>query len=90
MANVNIRIEDKLRDEVHEYFSSVGITPSEAIRGLYEYVKTRRKMPFRQEILSDEDAELLALARARAEKPPSSRRRISLDEFENLQPRNRR
>lgn len=55
MANLNIRLDDKLKDEVHAYFASIGITPTEAVRGLYEYVMAAKKMPFKRKYMSDED-----------------------------------
>lgn len=63
MANLNIRIDDNVKDEVHAYFSSIGITPSEAVRGLYDYIKATKKMPFSKKYLSEEDEHLLKLVK---------------------------
>lgn len=63
MANINIRIDDNVKDEVHAYFSSIGIKPSDAIRGFYEYIQATRKMPFSKKYLSNEDEYLLNMVR---------------------------
>lgn len=78
MSTVNIRIDDKLKDEVHGYFEQAGIKPSDAVRGLYEYVRTHRALPFRNEILSDEDFQLLQEARNRVN-DGATRIRVDLD-----------
>lgn len=68
MANqLSLRMDDKLRDEVHAQLKEMGIKPSEAVRSFYEYIKNEKKLPFRHEILSHEDAELLRLARSALE-----------------------
>ncbi|MCS4378928.1 type II toxin-antitoxin system RelB/DinJ family antitoxin, partial [Klebsiella quasipneumoniae] len=37
----------------------MGVTPSEALRLMLEYIADNERLPFKQTLLSDEDAELV-------------------------------
>lgn len=47
----------------------MGITPSEALRLMLEYVADNERLPFRQTLLSDEDADLVEIVRERLRDP---------------------
>lgn len=65
MANLNIRVDDTIKQNAFHAFETMGISPSDAIRAFLTYVAETGKMPIRQVVISDEDAELLAIAKQR-------------------------
>ena len=69
MANLNIRIDDHIKQQAFANFATLGISPSDAIRNFLTYVADTGKMPIRQVIVSDEDAELIAIVKQRLAEP---------------------
>lgn len=69
MANLNIRIDDNIKQQAFLAFDNLGMTPSEAIRSFLAYVANTGKMPIKQIIISDEDAELYELIQKRLNEP---------------------
>ncbi len=57
----------------------MGITPSEALCLMLEYVADNERLPFRQTLLSDEDADLVEIVRERLRDPKPVR--VKLDEL---------
>lgn len=47
MANLNVRMDDDLKDTVHALFEDLGMTPTMAIRDFYEYVRQNKKLPWK-------------------------------------------
>ncbi|MBE0980359.1 type II toxin-antitoxin system antitoxin RelB, partial [Escherichia coli] len=47
----------------------MGVTPSEALRLMLEYIADNERLPFKQTLLSDEDAELVEIVKERLRKP---------------------
>lgn len=56
------------------------MTPSELVRQTLQYVAYHKKLPFKTVVLTDEDSELLALAKERLDNP-APRIKVSLDEL---------
>lgn len=65
MSNLNIRIDDAVKQQAFVVFDNLGISPSDAIRSFLAYVAETGKMPIKQVIVSDEEAELYALVKKR-------------------------
>lgn len=56
-----------------------GVTPSEALRLMLEYIADNERLPFKQTLLSDEDAELVEIVKERLRNPKPVR--VTLDEL---------
>lgn len=69
MANLNIRIDDNVKQQAFLAFDNLGISPSDAIRTFLAYVADTGKMPIKQIIVSDEDAELYNIVKKRLNEP---------------------
>lgn len=54
-------------------------TPSEALRLMLEYIADNERLPFKQTLLSDEDAELVEIVKERLCNPKPVR--VTLDEL---------
>jgi RHH-type rel operon transcriptional repressor/antitoxin RelB len=57
----------------------MGATPSEALRLMLEYIADNERLPFKQTLLSDEDAELVEIVKERLCNPKPVR--VTLDEL---------
>lgn len=57
----------------------MGVTPSEALRLMLEYIADNERLPFKQTLLSDEDAELVEIVKERLCNPKPVR--VTLDEL---------
>lgn len=79
MATINIRIDDALKARSYAALEKLGITPSDLLRDTLQYVADEGRLPFRQVLLSDDDAELLEEARKRLQHPDPVR--VTLDEL---------
>lgn len=80
MATINIRIDDKLKEDAFAVLQELGISPSELLRQTLGYVVTHRKVPFSQVSMTDEDLELMQLAKERLANP-APRIRVTLDDL---------
>lgn len=80
MSNLNIRIDDSIKQQAFIVFNDLGISPSDAIRSFLTYVAETGKMPIKQVIVSDEDAELYELVKKRLSEPEKIRE-TTLDEL---------
>ncbi|WP_273383360.1 type II toxin-antitoxin system RelB/DinJ family antitoxin [Actinobacillus porcinus] len=69
MATLNIRIDDVVKQQAFAAFENLGVSPSDAIRAFLGYVAETGKMPIKQIIVSDEDADLYALVKKRLNEP---------------------
>ncbi|QNS16103.1 type II toxin-antitoxin system RelB/DinJ family antitoxin [Mannheimia bovis] len=69
MANLNIRVDDNVKQQAFLAFDNLGISPSDAIRTFLAYVADTGKMPIKQIIVSDEDAELYNIVKKRLNEP---------------------
>lgn len=80
MANIVARVDDDLKAQSFLALQELGVTPSELIRQTLQYVAYHKKLPFKTVVLTDEDSELLALAKERLDNP-APRIKVSLDEL---------
>lgn len=80
MANLNIRIDDTVKQQAFLAFENLGMSPSDAIRTFLAYVAETGKMPIKQMIVSEEEAELYALVKKRLNEPEKIRN-TTLDEL---------
>ena len=79
MATINLRIDDELKARAFEELKKLGVTPSELLRQTLQYVADSGELPFKNVLLTEEDAELLAIARERLREP--QRVKVSLDDL---------
>ncbi|WP_437891645.1 type II toxin-antitoxin system antitoxin RelB [Phytobacter sp. V91] len=79
MGSINLRIDDELKARAYAALEKMGVTPSEALRLMLEYIADNERLPFKQTLLSDEDAELVEIVRERLRNPKPVR--ITLDEL---------
>ena len=45
MATLNVRLDDKLKNEAYAVLEKLNITPTEAVRLLFQYVAENGRMP---------------------------------------------
>ncbi|QLB44817.1 type II toxin-antitoxin system RelB/DinJ family antitoxin [Mannheimia pernigra] len=69
MATLNVRLDDKLKQQAYAVLADLNISPSEAIRLYFQYITDNRRLPVKQVVLDDEDAELIRIAKHRLENP---------------------
>lgn len=69
MANLNIRIDDNIKQQAFLAFDNLGLSPSDAIRAFLAYVADTGKMPIKQIVVSEDEAELYALVKQRLNEP---------------------
>jgi addiction module RelB/DinJ family antitoxin len=46
LTQINIRLEETLKNEVHSTFETLGISPSQAVNAFYQYVRDNGTLPF--------------------------------------------
>lgn len=80
MGNITIRIDDELKARSYAALDKLGVTPSELLRQTLEYVAQSGKLPFRQVLLSHEDADLIEVVRERLANPQPGVK-VSLDDL---------
>lgn len=69
MANLNIRVDDVIKQQAFAAFDNLGVSPSDAIRLFLAYVADTGRMPIKQIIVSDEDADLYDVIKKRLNEP---------------------
>lgn len=79
MGSINLRIDDELKARSYAALEKMGATPSEALRLMLEYIADNERLPFKQTLLSDEDAELVEIVKERLRNPKPVR--VTLDEL---------
>lgn len=80
MATLNIRLDDELKQEAYAALQKMNLTPSEAVRLLFQYVAQNNKFPIQTVLVNDEDLELLETVRYRLAHPEKGIK-VSLDEL---------
>lgn len=80
MATMNIRIDDDLKARSGAALEALGVTTSEAVRLVLEYVAQNNRLPVQVALLADEDADIIELARARLANS-GKRIRVKLDDL---------
>ncbi|MBL6985328.1 MAG: type II toxin-antitoxin system RelB/DinJ family antitoxin [Candidatus Thioglobus sp.] len=79
MGTINIRIDDELKARSFASLEKLDITPSELLRQTLEYVAQNGKLPFKPVLMTDEDAELIAIVKERLKNPQVLK--VSLDDL---------
>jgi len=80
MGTINLRIDDDLKARAYAVLDKLGVTPSELLRQTLEYVASQERLPFRTTVVTDDEAELLAIVRARLANPQKGIK-VSLDDL---------
>lgn len=58
MASFNIRIDDALKEKSFTALEKIGVSQSDAVRQLLQYVTDNGKLPIKTVVVSEEDADL--------------------------------
>ncbi|MBK0079412.1 type II toxin-antitoxin system RelB/DinJ family antitoxin [Kosakonia cowanii] len=69
MATLNVRLDDKLKEEAWKVLEKLDITPTEAVRLLFQYVAENGRMPVKTVTVSEDEAALLKVVRERLANP---------------------
>lgn len=80
MATLNVRLDDKLKTEAYAVLEKLNITPTEAVRLLFQYVAENGRMPVKTVTVSDSEDELLRTVRQRLADPQQGIK-VSLDDL---------
>lgn len=80
MATINVRLDDKLKNEAYAVLEKLNITPTEAVRLLFQYVAENGRMPVKMVTLSDNEEALLQTVRERLANPQKGVK-VRLDEL---------
>lgn len=78
MATLNVRLDDKLKNEAYAVLEKLNITPTEAVR-LLQYVAENGRMPVKTLTVSDSEEALLRTVRERLANPQETIK-VRLDE----------
>ncbi|WP_039055569.1 type II toxin-antitoxin system RelB/DinJ family antitoxin [Enterobacter sp. Bisph1] len=80
MATLNVRLDDKLKEEAYSVLQKLDITPTEAVRLLFQYVAENGRMPLKTVTVSDDEEALLRIVRERLANPQKGIR-VKLDDL---------
>lgn len=81
MATVNFRIDDNLKEKSYAVMHQLGVTPTDIFKNVLQYIAETGKLPVKTVVVSDEDAELLALVKKRLNDPRDMFEEITLDDL---------
>ncbi|HGE4504408.1 TPA: type II toxin-antitoxin system RelB/DinJ family antitoxin [Escherichia coli] len=74
------RLDDKLKNEAYAVLEKLNITPTEAVRLLFQYVAENGRMPVKTLTVSDSEEALLRTVRERLANPQEAIK-VRLDEL---------
>ena len=80
MATLNVRLDDKLKNEAYAVLDKLNMTPTEAVRLLFQYVAENGRMPVKMVTISDSEEALLQTVRERLANPQKGIK-VQLDEL---------
>ncbi|MCW7021564.1 type II toxin-antitoxin system RelB/DinJ family antitoxin [Escherichia coli] len=80
MDTLNVRLDDKLKNEAYAVLEKLNITPTEAVRLLFQYVAENGRMPVKTLTVSDSEEALLRTVRERLVNPQEAIK-VRLDEL---------
>ena len=80
MATLNVRLDDKLKNEAYAVLEKLNITPTEAVRLLFQYVAETGRMPEKTVTISDGEDTLIQTVRERLANPQKGIK-VSLDDL---------
>lgn len=69
MATLNVRLDDNLKQQAYAVLADLNISPSEAIRLYFQYITDNRRLPIKQAVITEEEDELIRIARQRIANP---------------------
>ncbi|HGI7032732.1 TPA: type II toxin-antitoxin system RelB/DinJ family antitoxin [Klebsiella aerogenes] len=81
MATVNFRVDENLKTQSYAVLKEQGVSPTDLFTSVLEYIANTGKLPVQKVILTDEDAELLEIARKRLSSPKEMFEEITLDDL---------
>lgn len=79
MASINVRVDDDLKARAYRELERLGVTPSELMRQVLQYVAERGQLPFKPVLMTEDDEALLATVRERLAAP--QRVTVSIDDL---------
>lgn len=80
MSTVSVRVDERLKSEAYDALEELGVKPADYIRQALQYVAAEHKLPFHPVLLSEEDKELLEVAKERLAHPQKGIK-VNLDEL---------
>ena len=80
MATLNVRLDDKLKNEAYAVLEKLNITPTEAVRLRFQYVAETGGMPVKSVTISDSEDALIQTVRERLANPQKGIK-VSLDDL---------
>ncbi|MFW0767971.1 type II toxin-antitoxin system RelB/DinJ family antitoxin [Trabulsiella odontotermitis] len=80
MATLNVRLDDKLKEEAYAVLDKLNLTPTEAVRLLFQYLAENGRMPVKTVTVSDTEDALLRTVRERLANPQKGIK-VRLDEL---------
>ena len=83
MATVNFRVDEALKKKSYAVLKEQGIAPTEFFTNMLEYIANTGKLPVQKTLLSEEDAELLAIVRKRINDLKEMFEEVTLDALNN-------
>ena len=80
MATLNVRLDDKLKNEAYAVLEKLNITPTEAVRLLFQYVAETGRLAVKTVTVSDSEDTLIQTVRERLASPQKGIK-VSLDDL---------
>ncbi|MDG1641039.1 type II toxin-antitoxin system RelB/DinJ family antitoxin [Klebsiella huaxiensis] len=80
MATLNVRLDDNLKKEAYAVLEKLDITPTEAVRLLFQYIAENGRMPVKTVTISDSEEALVQIVRERLANPEKGIK-VSLDDL---------
>lgn len=68
-ANINLKVDEDLKERAFAVLEKMGVTPTDVLRQTLEYIVEHQRLPVKVALISEEDAELLDVARQRLRNP---------------------
>ncbi|WP_374296512.1 type II toxin-antitoxin system RelB/DinJ family antitoxin [Acinetobacter sp.] len=81
MATVNFRVDEALKKKSYAVLKEQGIAPTEFFTNMLEYIANTGKLPVQKTLLSEDDAELLAIVRKRINDSKEMFEEVTLDDL---------
>lgn len=81
MATVNFRVDETLKKKSYAVLKEQGVAPTEFFTNMLEYIANTGKLPVQKTLLSEDDAELLAIVRKRINDSKEMFEEVTLDDL---------
>ncbi|MBK4996820.1 type II toxin-antitoxin system RelB/DinJ family antitoxin [Pseudomonas sp. S37] len=79
MASITLRIDDELMAQAYKQLERLGVTPSELIHQVLQYVAEQGRLPSELAQIAEEDEDLIATVNERLTSP--QRMKMTLDDL---------